>query len=115
MIELKNQEQLKSAIELTTADRKNLLVQLTKVARKYKVVNRQNGQTYEVTFQIGVNSRRFGHYNCRAGELGRLCKHLAAAAGLNTCLAEQGLLNRRAVQATQTTKAEECANIPQPL
>ncbi len=100
MIELKNQEQLKSAIERATADRKNLLVQLTEIARKYKVVNRQKGRIYEVTFHIGENGRRFGHCTCQAGELGRLCKHLAAAAGLNTCLAEQGLLNHRAVQTT---------------
>ncbi len=99
MIELRSQEQLKRAIELASADRKNLLVQRTETERKYRVVNRQKNRVYEVTFDVRDNGRRFGHCTCRAGELGRECKHLAAAAGLNTCLAEQGLLNRRQNQA----------------
>ncbi len=94
MIELKSQEQLKNAIERARADRKNLLVQSTNVARQYRVVNRQKHQTYDVIFKVGADGRRFGDCNCRAGELGRLCKHIAAAAALNTCLAEQGLLNQ---------------------
>ncbi len=97
MIELKNQEQLKNAIERAKVDRKNLLVQLTSIARKYRVVNRLNGQVYDVIFRVDKDGKRFGYCNCRAGELGRICKHLAAAAALNTCLAEQGLLNRLAV------------------
>lgn len=98
MIELVNKEQLQRAIELATAESKNLLVQLTDVARKYRVVNRKKGQTYEVTFLVSANGKKFGQCSCKAGELGRVCKHLAAAAGLNTCLAEQGLLNRREIQ-----------------
>ncbi len=94
MIELRNPEQLKRAIELAHADRKNLLVQLTETARKYRVINRRKNQIYEVTFSVRNNGRRFGHCTCRAGELGKECKHLAAAAGLNTCLAQQGLLSR---------------------
>jgi hypothetical protein len=103
MIELKNPEQLKRAIELANADRKNLLVQLTPVARKYRVSNRKKNQTYEVTFSVLENKRKFGHCTCPAGELGKACKHLAAAAGLNTCLAEQGLLNRHQPQQQATT------------
>jgi hypothetical protein len=98
MIELRNQEQLRRAIELAKSERKNLLVQRTETARKYRVVNRQKNQTYEVTFSVRDNGKRFGHCTCRAGELGKECKHLAAAAGLNTCLAQQGLLNRRPQQ-----------------
>ena len=100
MIELRNPEQLKRAVELATAESKNLLVQLTDVARKYRVVNRQKKLIYEVTFIIRENGRRFGHCTCRAGELGRECKHLAAAAGLNACLAQQGFFNRSQNQTT---------------
>ncbi len=115
MIELKTHEQLKPAIDRAVADRQNLLVQLTNFARKYIVVNRRNGQIYEVIFKVDVHGRRFGECDCRAGQLNRICKHLAAAAGLNTCLAEQGLLNRQEVQSTQTQKVEECVNTPQPV
>ncbi len=93
MIELKNQEQLKNAIKRAKVDRKNLLVQLTSIARKYRVVNRRNNQVYDVIFRVNADGKRYGQCNCRAGEIGRICKHLAAAAALNTCLAEQGLLN----------------------
>jgi hypothetical protein len=98
MIELKKREQLRRAVELAKANSKNLLVQLTDVARKYRVINRQKGQVYEVTFIVREDGRRFGHCTCRAGELNRECKHLAAAAGLNVCLAEKGLLNRHQVR-----------------
>lgn len=100
MIELISPEQLKRAVELANADRKNLLVQLTDVARKYRVSNRKKNQTYEVTFSVLENKRKFGHCTCRAGELGKACKHLAAAAGLNVCLAQQGFFNRRRNQTT---------------
>lgn len=96
MIELKNREQLRRAIELAAAERKSLLVQPTDTPRKYRVINRQKRQIYEVTFIVRENGkRRFGHCTCRAGELGRECKHLAAAVGLNVCRAEQGLLSRQ--------------------
>lgn len=101
MIELINQEQLKRAIELATADRKNLLVQITDTARKYRVTNRRKGHVYEVTFTVREDRKKFGHCTCRAGELGRECKHLAAAVGLHVCRAEQqSLLNRRQNQTT---------------
>lgn len=104
MIPLKNEEQLREAIERAKNERKHLLVQFTDVARKYLVTNRRNKQTYEVTFLVNKNGR-FGQCTCWAGQNERLCKHLAAAAGLNLCLAEQGLLDRQARQkeSDQTT------------
>ncbi len=100
MIELKSPDQLKRAIELATADRKNLLVQTTDTARKYRVINRRKGHIYEVTFSVREDRKKFGHCTCPAGELGRQCKHLAAAVGLHVCLAQQGVLNRPQNQAT---------------
>lgn len=101
MIELKNREQLRRGIELAAAEKKNLLVQLTDTARKYRVVNRRKGQVYEVTFIVREDRKKFGHCTCRAGELGRVCKHLAAAAGLHVCLAERGVFNRAQNQRTK--------------
>lgn len=100
MIELRSPEQLKRAIELANADRKNLLVQLTDVPRKYRVSNKKKNRVYEVTFSVREDKKKFGHCTCRAGELGKECKHLAAAAGLNVCLAQQGFFNRRQNQTT---------------
>jgi hypothetical protein len=95
MIELKSREQLSRAIELAVKEKRNLLVQPTTEARKYRVLNRKKGLIYEVTFTVREDRKKFGHCTCRAGELGRECKHLAAAAGLHVCRAEQGLLSRQ--------------------
>ena len=96
MIELKT-ETMQNAIAKARAERKNLVVRLTNAVRQYKVESKASGKTYTVNFFVR-NNRRFGHCNCRAGEQGKFaCKHLAAAAALNTCLAEQGRLNRKAV------------------
>ncbi|HEX9928931.1 MAG TPA: SWIM zinc finger family protein [Pyrinomonadaceae bacterium] len=96
MIELKT-ETMQNAINKAKAERNNLIVRLTEAVRMYRVESRQSGKTYTVNFFVR-NNRRFGHCTCPAGEQGRFaCKHLAAAAALNTCLAEQGRLNRKAV------------------
>lgn len=94
MIELKNKEQLEGAIKRAKADAKNLLVQMTDLTRRYRVTNRRNGHTYIVNFKVTEGGKRFGECNCPAG-VGRLCKHLAAAAALNMYLAEADMLHRQ--------------------
>ena len=96
MIELRNKEQINKAIERARTERKNLVVRLTSAVRQYRVENRATGGNYLVNFFIR-NSRRFAHCSCPAGLNNIPCKHIAAAAALNTCLAEQGLLNRKSV------------------
>lgn len=98
MIELKQSEQLMRAIETAKANRNSLLVKMTGVARQYLVVNKNTNQVYTILFHVKNNGQKFATCTCKAGEHGRLCKHIAAAAGLNTCLAEQGLLNRLQMQ-----------------
>lgn len=93
MIELKSREQLASAIERARRDAKSLVVRATGVSRQYRVTNRARGTQYTVEFFVR-GGRRFGHCNCKAGTNNIACKHLAAAAALNTCLAAQGLLAR---------------------
>lgn len=95
MIELKNLEQFNKAIERAKAERKDLLVQITERARQYRVINRRRNQIYVVTFHVSGSGRRFGNCTCQAGTNGLICKHIAAAAGLNTCLAAQGRLNQK--------------------
>ncbi len=98
MIELKSSEQLKKAIDRTKADPKSLLVKMTSVTRQYAVLNKYTNNVYTVNFFVKGNNQKFATCDCKAGEHGRICKHIAAAAGLNTCLAEQGLLNRQQFQ-----------------
>lgn len=98
MIELKNKQQIEKAIERAKSERKNLVVRLTNAARQYRVENRVTGGIYLVNFFIR-NNRRFAHCSCPAGLQNMVCKHLAAAAALNTYLAETGQLNRKSVSA----------------
>lgn len=100
MIELKSREQLERAIARAKAESKNLIVRLTNAVRIYRVENRKNGNVYTVNFFVR-NNRRFGSCDCRAGQEGMACKHLAAAAALNSYLAEQGALKRKAVSQTR--------------
>ena len=100
MIELKSSEQLTKAIERAKTNSKSLLVKRTNVPRQYCVVNKNTNQSYVILFSVKNNGQKFASCTCKAGENGLICKHVAAAAGLNTCLAEQGLLN----QQSQPTK-----------
>ena len=94
MIELKSIDQLASAIERAHRDAKNLVVRATGASRQYRVTNRARGTQYTVEFFVR-GGRRFGHCSCKAGMNNIACKHLVAAAALNTYLAAQGLLNRQ--------------------
>lgn len=96
MIELINAQILDRAIAKAKAEAKNLFVQTTKAPRQYKVTNRAKNVTYLVNFYI-QQGRRFAVCNCRAGQNDMACKHVAAAAGLNMYLAQNGMLNRKSV------------------
>lgn len=99
MIELRSREQIRGAIERARKEAKNLLVKRTNANRQYSVTNRMNGNSYIVDFFIRRDGKRFGHCTCKAGQNDIACKHIAAAAGLNTCLAAQGLLGVVSVSA----------------
>ena len=90
MIELKNIEQFKNAIERAQANRQNLLVKMTKMPRQYAVVNKNTGNSYLVCFFVSKNGKRFGQCSCKASEFKKGCVHLICAAALNVALAEQG-------------------------
>lgn len=66
MIELKSVEQLSKAIE--RAKTSSLFVRFVQF-RQFRVVNRMNGQTYNVNFFVRAG-RRFGHCDCKGGERG---------------------------------------------
>ena len=83
MIELKSAEQLSKAID--RAKTGSLFVHFVQF-RQFRVENRVNGHTYNVNFFVRAG-RRFGHCDCKGGERGLVCKHLAAAAAVQTGIA----------------------------
>lgn len=95
MIELKDKAQLEKAIARAKADARNLVVRTTSAVRMYRVENRSNGNIYTVNFFLRGDGKRFAHCSCKAGLQNIACKHLAAAAGLNTYLAANGGLKNR--------------------
>lgn len=87
MIELKSAAHLGKAIERAKAGR--LFVRFVQF-RQFRVENRTNGRTYNVNFFIR-GGKRFGHCDCKGGERGRACKHLAAAAAVQIGIAAMRL------------------------
>lgn len=83
MIELKSVEQLSKAID--RAKTGSLFVRFVQF-RQFRVENRENGRTYNVNFFVRAG-KRFGHCDCKGGERGLACKHLAAAAAVQTGIA----------------------------
>lgn len=83
MIQLVSTEQMSKAIERAKAGR--LFVRFVQF-RQFRVENRANGRTYNVNFFVR-DGRRFGHCDCKGGERGLACKHLAAAAAVQTGIA----------------------------
>ena len=87
MIELKSTEHLSKAIKRAKAS--SLFVRFVQF-RQFKVENRQSGATYDVNFFVRAG-RRFGHCTCKGGERGLACKHIAAAAAVQTGIAAMRL------------------------
>lgn len=87
MIQLVNTEQMSKAIDRAKAER--LFVRFVQF-RQFRVENRSNGRTYNVNFFVRAG-RRFGHCDCKSGERGLACKHLAAAAAVQTGIAAMRL------------------------
>ena len=87
MIQLVSTEQMAKAIERARAG--NLFVRFVQF-RQFKVENRANGHTYNVNFFVRAG-RRFGHCDCKGGERGLACKHIAAAAAVQTGIAAMRL------------------------
>ena len=98
MIELTSIEQMQRAINRAKQERKDLVVRFTTAVRQYRVENRKTGGNYLVNFFVR-DRRRFAACTCPAGQQNMICKHVAAAAALNICLAEQGRLNRKSISA----------------
>jgi uncharacterized Zn finger protein len=87
VIELKSTKQLSKAIARAKAGR--LFVRFVQF-RQFKVENQANGHTYNVNFFVRAG-RRFGHCDCKGGERGLACKHLAAAAAVQIGIAAMRL------------------------
>jgi uncharacterized Zn finger protein len=87
MIQLNSAEQLSRAIGRAKAG--SLFVRFVQF-RQFRVENRQTGAAYNVNFFVR-DGRRFGHCDCKGGERGLVCKHLAAAAAVQIGIAAMRL------------------------
>jgi hypothetical protein len=56
--------------------------------RKYAVTNKQTGATYTVEF-TRQGREKFAGCTCKAGERGRACYHVAAAASIHMQIAQE--------------------------
>lgn len=83
MIQIRSAAQLGKAIERARAGK--LFVRFVQF-RQFRVENRENGCTYNVNFFVR-DGKRFGHCDCKGGERGLACKHLAAAAAVQVSIA----------------------------
>ena len=83
--------QIQSAAQLSKASARaqagDLFVRFVQF-RQYRVVNRATGATYNVNCFVRAG-KRFGHCDCKGGERGLACKHLAAAAAVHVGIAAQ--------------------------
>lgn len=95
MIELTTAAAIEKAIE--RAKQSKLFVQVI-AWRVYKVTNRENGNSYQVTFTV-KNGKRFGHCTCKAGQQNIACKHLAAAVSRHLCVAAEKQASQQAMAA----------------
>lgn len=87
MIQIQSEAQLSNASKRARAG--NLFVRFVQF-RQFRVENRANGRTYNVNFFVR-DGKHFGHCDCKGGERGLACKHLAAAAAVQTGIAAMRL------------------------
>lgn len=85
MTKLTTAEQMKSAI--VRAKAANLHVRVV-AWRIYEVTNRENGNTYTVTFAVN-RGERFADCTCKGGQHDQICKHMMAAAARHIVIAEE--------------------------
>jgi hypothetical protein len=79
MIELKSKEQMANAIKRARQLRPFVRV---RGFRWYEVQSRNGEQTYTIHFYKN-GRQRLGECNCKAGERGHVCYHLAASAAVH--------------------------------
>jgi hypothetical protein len=83
MIELRSREQMARAIAKARKVRPFVRV---RGFRWYEVASADGSQTYTIHF-YKEGSRRFGKCNCKGGEKGLVCYHLAGAAAVHIGIA----------------------------
>ncbi len=97
-------ETFKAKIEkaIQRARKERLAVKASRTAQRcYHVENRTKGTRYFVSFFIR-NGAKFAGCDCKAGEEGLVCKHVAVALGCHIQRVALGLVNAgKAVSATR--------------
>jgi hypothetical protein len=75
MIEITDLKQFNRAKLRASAGR--LTVTESTVDRQWRVTNEEKGNTYRVTFMKGTDGRKFATCECKGGQGGYVCKHMA--------------------------------------
>jgi hypothetical protein len=102
MIELKRNEAMKRAIYRAKNARPK--VKPVDVAARVYTVTGSKGDTYTVRFAVS-GSKKFASCDCKGGQAGMVCYHIASAAAVNIGL--QGM--RRAAEQSAAVKLVKAA------
>lgn len=98
MIELKRNEAMNRAIARAKNERPK--VKPVDVAKRVYTVTGSKGDKYTVRFAVS-NGKKFASCDCKGGQAGMICKHVAAAAAVNIGLQKM----RRAAEQSAAVKA----------
>lgn len=100
MIQIQRNEAMSKATE--RAKQHHPKVSIISAAQRVYTVKGSQGDTYVVRFEV-INGRKLASCDCKAGERGSLCYHIAAAAAVNI-----GIQAMRAARAK--AEAGQCAH-----
>lgn len=76
MVEITNLKQFNRAKLRASAAK--LTVTESTVDKQWRVRNEENGNVYRVTYMRGADGRKFATCECKGGQAGYVCKHMAA-------------------------------------
>jgi hypothetical protein len=102
MIQIQRNEAMSKASERAKAHHPK--VSIISASQRVYTVKGSKGDTYVVRFEV-INGRKLASCECKAGERGSLCYHVAAAAAVNI-----GIQAMRAAVAKQAAQPAQCAH-----
>ena len=102
MIQITRNEAMMKAAE--RAKQHHPKVSIISAAQRVYTVKGSQGDAYVVRFEV-INGRKLASCDCRAGERGSLCYHVAAAAAVNIGI--QAMRAKAAQQPAQCTHARK--------
>lgn len=84
MIEIRSLKQFDKAKARASAGKLSAIT--STLFRQYRVTNEETGAVYRVDFYRNNEGRRFATCECKGGQGGHICKHMAAALPLHLAI-----------------------------